>query len=60
MSFEKLVKIIHSKATEQWKDHNQEALSELFGSRYHSRAKNCVKLRAPKMKDSESGVSYAA
>ena len=60
MSLEGLVKIIHSSATEQWKEDNKKALEELFGSRYHSRAKESVKLRAPKMKDSESGVSYAA
>jgi 5-methylcytosine-specific restriction enzyme B len=59
MSFEALLKIIHSNATEHWREENKSALEDLFGSRYHSRAKGCVKLRAPKMKDSDLGVTYA-
>ena len=58
---QKLINLIYT-PTENWTDDNKLALEELFGSgggRYPSRAKETIKLRAPKM-NTEDGVSYAA
>ena len=58
---QKLINLIYT-PTENWTDDNKLALEELFGSgggRYPSRAKETIKLRAPKM-NTEEGVSYAA
>jgi 5-methylcytosine-specific restriction protein B len=60
MSFELLVEVIHSKKMESWKERNQRALAALFGSRYPKRAQDFVKLRAPDMQGSDTGVPYAA
>ena len=57
----KLIEIIQSSPL-AWTDSNQEAFNELFGApdgRYPSRAKESVKLRAPKMSTGD-GVSFAA
>lgn len=58
--FDLLVDLIHSKTIDSWKERNEEALVALFGTRYPKRAENCVALRAPDMKGSDSGVPYAA
>jgi 5-methylcytosine-specific restriction protein B len=57
----KLIKIIQSSPLD-WTGSNQQAFEELFGTqdgRYPSRAKESVKLRAPKMSTGD-GVSFAA
>jgi 5-methylcytosine-specific restriction enzyme B len=60
MSFELLLDVIYSKKMENWKDRNKEALSALFGNRYPKRAEKSVKLRAPDMQGSDTGVPYSA
>jgi len=58
---EKLIQIIHS-APSDWTSANQEAFEELFGAqggRYPARAKDTVKVRAPKMSTGD-GVSFSA
>ena len=45
---------------DSWKERNQDALASLFGSRYPKRAEKSVKLRAPDMQGSDTGVPYAA
>jgi 5-methylcytosine-specific restriction enzyme B len=60
MSLEPLVQIIHSGTITPWKERNQKALLDLFGTRYPKRAQDTVKLRAPDMQGSESGIPYAA
>ncbi len=59
-TFDPLVKLIHSSTLENWKPRNEEALKELFGTRYPKRAESAVALRAPDMRGSDSGVPYAA
>jgi 5-methylcytosine-specific restriction protein B len=57
----KLIEIIQSSPSD-WTGSNQQAFEELFGvqdGRYPSRAKESVKLRAPKMSTGD-GVSFAA
>jgi len=57
----KLIDIIQSSPLD-WTGSNQQAFEELFGAqdgRYPSRAKESVKLRAPKMSTGD-GVSFAA
>lgn len=58
--FDPLVEIIHSQTLDSWKNRNEEALADLFGSRYAKRAEKAVALRAPDMRGSDSGVPYAA
>ncbi|HEV3276264.1 MAG TPA: AAA family ATPase [Terriglobia bacterium] len=60
MSFELLLDVIYAKTMESWKTRNRDALAALFGSRYRKRAEESVKLRAPDMQGSETGVPYAA
>ncbi len=60
MSLELLVEIIHSGNLDSWKERNQKALAALFGSRYPKRAEKSIKLRAPDMQGSDSGVPFAA
>jgi 5-methylcytosine-specific restriction enzyme B len=60
MSLELLLDVIHSKTMESWKERNEKALAALFGSRYSKRAEKSVKLRAPDMLGSDTGVPYAA
>jgi len=60
MSLELHVQIVHSQTIESWKERHQKALAALFGARYPKRARETVKLRAPDMQGSESGVPYAA
>lgn len=60
MSLELLVEIIHSGTLDSWKERNQNALAALFGSRYPKRAEKSIKLRAPDMQGSDSGVPFAA
>ncbi len=60
MSFELLLDVIHSKTLEGWKERNAKALAALFGNRYPKRAEKSVKLRAPDMQGSDTGVPYAA
>lgn len=60
MGLEQLVEVIHSASLENWKKRNEDALKDMFGSRYPKRAEGVVKLRAPDMKGSETGVPYAA
>jgi len=60
MSFELLAQVIHSRKMESWKERNQKALAALFGARYPKRAEDSVKLRAPDMQGSDTGVPYAA
>jgi 5-methylcytosine-specific restriction protein B len=60
MSLKKLVDLIHSKTMDSWKERNQDALASLFGTRYAKRAEKSVKLRAPDMQGSDTGVPYAA
>lgn len=58
---EKLIRIIHEPPID-WQSANQDAFEELFGSpggRYPSRAKETVKVRAPKMTTGD-GVSFSA
>ena len=58
--FDPLVELIHSRTLDSWKERNEKALSDLFGSRYPKRAEKAVALRAPDMRGSDSGVPYAA
>jgi 5-methylcytosine-specific restriction protein B len=58
--FEPLVDIIHSTTLDSWKERNEAALAALFGTRYSKRAEKSVTLRAPDMKGSDAGVTYAA
>ena len=61
MAFEQLIELIHSGNQESWKERNDEALTAMFASRYHSRARDSVTLRAPEMKGGGDGVvPYAA
>jgi 5-methylcytosine-specific restriction enzyme B len=58
---EKLIELIHNRSLD-WTSSNQLAFDDLFGSvngRYPARAKESVKLRAPKMTTGD-GVSFAA
>ena len=54
------MEVIHSKTMESWKERNAKALAALFGTRYPKRAEKSVKLRAPDMQGSDTGVPYAA
>lgn len=58
--FDPLVDVIHATSRDSWKEKNEHALTALFGTRYAKRAENSVRLRAPDMKGSDTGVPYAA
>src|SRR5207248_5807401 len=51
---------IHSQTMDSWKERNEQALAALFGTRYAKRAEKAVRLRAPDMRGSDTGVPYAA
>lgn len=62
MSLEKIVDLIHSRDSQNWRARNEEALAGLFGSpqgRYPAIAEKVIQLRAPDM-GFESGVPFAA